>query len=202
MVKTREGTGGRPRTRNERRGWTEHQASRIIPGPKQLAPFERAMSNASEVTDSQWESTVLQSEVPVFVDFWAEWCAPCRAMGPYVDKLAEDYEGRLCEESGGATMGGAELLTNRSESRRMLALREKDAMQLGLLSMCLGATLYTRNTSFAQYYCDLVKSKGLKCIHFKREDVLLYDEGLTGTALREAMPAANMIGPMISRSLG
>ena len=53
------------------------------------------MSNASEVTDSQWESTVLQSEVPVFVDFWAEWCAPCRAMGPYVDKLAEDYEGRL-----------------------------------------------------------------------------------------------------------
>jgi thioredoxin 1 len=53
------------------------------------------MSQAAEVTDSQWDSTVLQSETPVFVDFWAEWCAPCRAMGPYVDKLAGDYDGKL-----------------------------------------------------------------------------------------------------------
>src|SRR5262245_24036217 len=68
------------------------------------APFERrtqrppttdAMSRAAEVTDSQWETAVLQSDVPVFVDFWAEWCAPCRAMGPYVDKLAQDYLGKL-----------------------------------------------------------------------------------------------------------
>lgn len=49
------------------------------------------MSQAAEVTDAQWENTVLQSDTPVFVDFWAEWCAPCRAMGPYVDKLAEEY---------------------------------------------------------------------------------------------------------------
>lgn len=48
-----------------------------------------------EVTDGSFESEVLQSETPVLVDFWAEWCGPCRAMEPAINGLATDYVGKV-----------------------------------------------------------------------------------------------------------
>lgn len=53
------------------------------------------MSDAMEVTDKTFESEVLKSDKPVMVDFWADWCMPCKMLAPTVDKVAKDYKDRL-----------------------------------------------------------------------------------------------------------
>ncbi len=49
---------------------------------------------AVEFTDSNFEELALKSTKPVIVDFWAEWCGPCRMVGPLIDELATEYEGK------------------------------------------------------------------------------------------------------------
>ena len=54
-----------------------------------------AGKQTKEFTDANFEAEVLKSDVPVLVDFWAEWCMPCRMIAPTIDELAEEYAGRV-----------------------------------------------------------------------------------------------------------
>lgn len=53
------------------------------------------MATVNQIGDDTFEQEVLQSSTPVLIDFWAPWCAPCRAIAPVVEEIARDYAGRL-----------------------------------------------------------------------------------------------------------
>ena len=53
------------------------------------------MSDLLQVTDKNFEEEIVNSDIPAMVDFWAEWCGPCKMVGPVVEELAQEYKGKI-----------------------------------------------------------------------------------------------------------
>ena len=53
------------------------------------------MADILEVTDENFDSEIVNADIPAVVDFWAEWCGPCKMVGPVVEELAKEYEGKI-----------------------------------------------------------------------------------------------------------
>jgi phosphomannomutase len=97
----------------------------------------------------------------------------------------------MAEESGGAAMGSAEPVTSRHGARRSLAPKEKDAMQIGVLALCLGARLHVEGGSFADYYLAALDRYDTTYRFYERRDLTLFDESLKGEARESAKAAGN-----------
>ncbi len=97
----------------------------------------------------------------------------------------------MAEESGGAAMGSAEPVASRHGNRTSLAPKEKDAMQIGVLSLCLAARLHREERSFARFYLDLLDEYQVQWRFYERIDLTLFDESLKGEARELARTVGN-----------
>ncbi|MBK9302452.1 MAG: hypothetical protein IPM94_00705 [bacterium] len=97
----------------------------------------------------------------------------------------------MAEESGGAALGPGDWMLSRDEERATLAIKEKDAMQVGLVALGLGARLFAAGGSFAAFYLDRLDAYGIVHRFYERRDVTLFDESLRGAAREEARAAGN-----------
>jgi len=168
-------------------------------------PTSRSIGEIAEVTGRRGGFTLPTFQVPVGFKYFAELVGSLekQTAAGVAQATARDVTGRtvtfgarprmliMAEESGGAAMGFAEPVASRHGARRSLAPKEKDAMQIGVLALCLGARLHVDGDSFAGYYLAALDRYDTTYRFYERRDLTLFDEALKGDARGAAKAAGN-----------
>ncbi|HPF69137.1 MAG TPA: hypothetical protein PLQ13_00585 [Candidatus Krumholzibacteria bacterium] len=168
-------------------------------------PTSRSIGEIAERVTARGQARLATFRVPVGFKYFAELVTSLEAQtaAGAADCGATDVTGVkasfgprprlliMAEESGGAAMGPAEPVTSRTGARSSLAAKEKDAMQIGVMSLCLAARLHRTGGSFAGFYLEQLEAWDTRYRFYERRDVTLFDESLAGEARDRAKAEGN-----------
>lgn len=168
-------------------------------------PTSRSIGEVAEVCARRTGANLPVFQVPVGFKYFAELVGSLeqQTAAGAPSATARDVTGRMvafgprprllmmAEESGGAALGFAEPLASRRGARRSLAPKEKDAMQIGVLALCLAARLHSDGDSFAGWYLSALDRYETSYRFYERRDLTLFDESLKGEARTAAQAAGN-----------
>jgi len=169
-------------------------------------PTSRSIGEVAEGVTASGAARIATFRVPVGFKYFAALvsdlegqvaaeAAPCHATDVTGTRVEFGSRPRLlimAEESGGAAMGAAEPVLSRDRARMSLAPKEKDAMQIGVMALCLAARLHREGRSWARFYLDLLAEHQVRWRFYERRDITLFDESLKGEAREAARAAGNL----------
>lgn len=169
-------------------------------------PTSRSIGEVAESVTARGNARIATFQVPVGFKYFAALVSDLeQQVAAEVDPAhATDVTGTrvefgprprlliMAEESGGAAMGAAEPVFSRHQGRISLAPKEKDAMQIGVMALCLAARLHREGRSWARYYLDLMEEHQVRWRFYERRDLTLFDESLKGEAREAARAAGNL----------